>query len=253
MMPEVDSFTVFAYFTFIFFAAIVLRYFIAAGIFYWYFYRYRYSLYKDKKLNRNDIPNNKQLQKEIKWSIITSAIFAAIAAFTIWLYQNDYTAIYTAPEKHGYWFLPVSLAIAMFFHETYYYWVHRWMHHPEIFKVVHKVHHDSLVTSPWTAFSFHPLEGFLEAIIIPLILIFLPMNIYVLGVYLLIMTISSIVNHLDIEVYPKWLQQHWLGKGLIGATHHYYHHKEFKSNYGLYFTFWDKWMNTESKAYKKHN
>jgi Delta7-sterol 5-desaturase len=42
-----------------------------------------------------------------------------------------------------------------------------------------------------------------------------------------------------------------IGRGLIGATHHSLHHKQFKYNYGLYFTFWDKWKRTESPVYEQ--
>ncbi|HVK97181.1 MAG TPA: sterol desaturase family protein, partial [Flavisolibacter sp.] len=104
-------------------------------------------------------------------------------------------------------------------------------------------------TSPWTAFSFHPLEGLLQAIFLPALLFLMPMHLYVLIFQLTFMTFSSVVNHLDIEIYPKKFNKHSVGKWLIGATHHSLHHKQFKYNYGLYFTFWDKWKKTESPAY----
>jgi Delta7-sterol 5-desaturase len=148
------------------------------------------------------------------------------------------------------WWAPLSLAVAMLAHETYYYWLHRWMHQPRIFRIVHKVHHDSNITSPWTAFSFHPLEGVLQAVFLPLLLMVLPMHLYVIILQLTIMTLSSVINHLDIEIYPKRFYKHFLGKWLIGATHHSLHHKQFKYNYGLYFTFWDKWKGTESPWYE---
>jgi sterol desaturase/sphingolipid hydroxylase (fatty acid hydroxylase superfamily) len=125
------------------------------------------------------------------------------------------------------------------------------MHRPKVFKVVHKVHHDSNITSPWTAFSFHPIEGVFQAIFLPALLTVLPVHLYVLLVQLTVMTLSSVINHLDIELYPKNFHRHFLGKWLIGATHHSLHHKQFKYNYGLYFTFWDKWKNTESPSYEK--
>jgi sterol desaturase/sphingolipid hydroxylase (fatty acid hydroxylase superfamily) len=40
-----------------------------------------------------------------------------------------------------------------------------------------------------------------------------------------------------------------MGKWFIGATHHALHHKQFRYNYGLYFTFWDKTSKTESPLY----
>lgn len=73
------------------------------------------------------------------------------------------------------------------------------------------------------------------------------MNIYVLGTYVLLMTLSSVINHLGIEIFPQRFRNSWPGKQLINATHHQYQHEEFFTNYGLYFTFWDRWMATESR------
>lgn len=229
----------------IFFIAILVRYFIAAGIFHSYYFRFNSDKFLEKRLSKKKLRKH-QMRKEIIWSIKSSVIFAFAGAITYWLWQNGHTAIYLEMSQYGYWYLPVSLIIVLLLHETYYYWVHRWMHNPKIFRSVHKVHHESLTPTPWTAFSFHPWESILEAIILPIILIFIPVHIYVLGFYLLIMTLSSVINHLDIEIYPEAFQKSAFGKLFIGATHHHYHHEEFKTNYGLYFTFWDRLMNTES-------
>lgn len=230
----------------ILFFAIVVRYFIAAGIFYYYYYIYKSDSFSEKRLSKR-LLKKAQFRKEISWSIKSSAVFAVVGAITVLLWENGLTAIYTDISKYGFFYLPLSLAIAMFIHETYYYWVHRWMHKPEVYKWVHKVHHNSLIPTPWTAFSFHPWESLLEAVILPVILLIVPIHPIVLGFYLLIMTVSSVINHLDIEVYPKAFQKSKIGQLFIGATHHHHHHAEFNTNYGLYFTFWDKWMGTESK------
>ena len=229
----------------IFFVAIVVRYFLAAGIFYLYYFRWKSDQFKGRVLSRRRLRKN-QVRKEILWSIKSSAVFALVGVGAYWLWEQGLTAIYLDPAAYGYWYLPVSLVVAMLIHETYYYWVHRWMHLPGVYKYVHKVHHDSLTPTPWTAFSFHPWESLIEALILPLILLVIPMHVGVLLFYLLLMTISSVVNHLDIEIYPESFRKSWLGKQLIDATHHHYHHSEFKTNYGLYFTFWDKLMRTES-------
>jgi sterol desaturase/sphingolipid hydroxylase (fatty acid hydroxylase superfamily) len=66
----------------------------------------------------------------------------------------------------------------------------------------------------------------------------------------MVMTFSGTINHAGVEIYPKSFQGHWLGKWLIGATHHDLHHKQFRFNFGLYFTCWDKWMHTESPDFE---
>lgn len=235
----------FLLYTFIIFLALLVRYFLAAGLFYSYYNIKHVEKYKNERLSQKKL-KKKQIQKEIYYSIKSSAIFAVFGAGVYWLWLKDLTAIYLDPAKYSYWYLPLSLLLIFLLHETYYYWVHRWMHHPKVFRKVHKVHHDSLTPTAWTAFSFHPWECLIEAFILPLIIIFLPVNIFILGFYLLLMTLSSVINHLDIEIYPKFFLKSKFGKLVIGATHHHYHHEEFQTNYGLYFTFWDKWMKTES-------
>ena len=232
------------------FAVVVGRYLLIAGLFYGVFYLWFPAYWQQRKINERAYRKG-QFKKEVKWSTVTAFIFAVSGAATVVAWQKGFTKIYTDVGEYPLWWLPASLVISLVIHETYYYWLHRWMHHPKVFRIVHKIHHDSNITSPWTAFSFHPLEGLLQAIFLPLLLLVLPMHLYVLLLQLTIMTFSSVVNHLDIEVYPKKFHRHILGKWLIGATHHSLHHKQFKYNYGLYFTFWDKWKKTESPMYEK--
>jgi sterol desaturase/sphingolipid hydroxylase (fatty acid hydroxylase superfamily) len=123
------------------------------------------------------------------------------------------------------------------------------MHHKRLYKYLHKGHHDSVEVSSWTAFSFAPLETVLQVLPFYVISFMIPLHLYSVGFLLLFMSVSATINHLNYEIYPKFFRTNFPFSLLIGATHHALHHKEFKTNYGLYFTFWDKWMNTESKDY----
>jgi sterol desaturase/sphingolipid hydroxylase (fatty acid hydroxylase superfamily) len=230
------------------FLVVAGRYFLIAGIFHALFYVAGRNRWYARRLGKKDI-DKKQFYNEVRWSLVTSLLFAVVGALTAVLWQKGYTCLYVEFNEYPFLYLPVSLAISMLIHETYYYWLHRWMHQPRVFKILHKVHHDSNTTSAWTAFSFHPLEGLLQAIILPLTIIFIPMHIYVLLLQLTLMTFSSVINHLEIELYPVNFHRHFFGKWLIGATHHSLHHKQFKYNFGLYFTFWDKWKRTESPKF----
>ena len=235
---------------FIFFAILLIRYFATAGIFYAYYLKVKKNTTEQKILSRRPA-NRKQINREVYWSIIASAIFAFFGAATYWLWLHDLTAIYLDPAEYGYLYLPFSLIIVLLIHETYYYWMHRAIHLPKIYRAVHKVHHQSLSPTPWTAFSFHPWESVLEALILSVILMIIPLNVYVLLFYLIFMTFNSVINHLDIEVYPAFFRKSTFGKLWIDATHHHFHHSEFNTNYGLYFTFWDKLMGTQSRKPEK--
>lgn len=249
-LPDFSNPIWFAMATLVVFAVVIGRYLLIAGLFYGIFYLWFPQQWQKRKINERGLKEG-QFKKEVGWSTITAFIFAISGAVTLLLWQKGYTKVYIDASEYAWWWMPVSLMIALLVHETYYYWLHRWMHHPKIFRIVHKVHHDSNITSPWTAFSFHPIEGIYQAIFLPVLLIVLPMHLYVIVIHLTIMTFSSVINHLDIEVYPKNFHKHFLGRWFIGATHHSLHHRQFKYNYGLYFTFWDKWKKTESPVYEQ--
>ncbi len=245
LAPDYLQPTNFLKLTFILFIIVFVRYLVVSGLYHYIFY----TLFRKKIHQRiiNASPKQKkQLRKEVYWSALTSLIFALSGTGMVILWQKGYTRIYTDYSAYPLWYIPVSLGITLFLHETYYYWLHRWMHRPKVFRNIHKVHHESIKTSSLTAFSFHPVESVLQAVIIPAIVLFLPMHIYILLFLLVLMTFSGTINHAGVEVYPKSFHSHFFGKWLIGATHHDLHHKQFRFNFGLYFTFWDKWMHTES-------
>jgi len=231
------------------FGLITARYFILSGIFHVYFYFWRGKQWENRKINEQEYPQN-QFKKEVFWSVLSAFIFAMIGTLIAVAWQKGFTAIYQDVNDYPFWWFPLSIIVSMFIHETYYYWLHRLMHHPKLYKKVHKIHHDSKITSVWTAFSFHPIEGFLESLIMPAIVMIIPMHLYAILFHLTIMTITAAINHLDVEIYPQNLFGNLLGKHVIGATHHSHHHRFYRYNFGLYFTFWDKWSGTESPNFE---
>jgi lathosterol oxidase len=229
---------------------IIFRYLIFSAAYYSVFF----ILLKNKTANRiinRKKPKKKQLKTEIFWSALSGAIFAAVGVFMYYLYVKGYSAIYIETSKNSIWYIPLSILIFLILQDTYYYWLHRWMHRPKVYKYFHLIHHKSVHTSVFTAFSFHPLETILQALFLPIIILIFPIHFYALLVTLLIMTVTSTINHAGIEVYPSGKFGDWFKKWIIGATHHDFHHRKFNYNYGLYFTFWDRIMQTELEQKKE--
>ncbi|MGF1635733.1 MAG: sterol desaturase family protein [Cyclobacteriaceae bacterium] len=236
--------------TAILFIVIFMRYIILSGLYHLLFFKVFRNEFSRRFLHRKSI-ETKQIRLEIKWSLISAALFSFAGSGMLLAWQKGYSLIYTDLHAYAWWWLPLSFALYMLIHETYYYWLHRWMHQPKVYKAIHKVHHESIYTNSFTSFSFHPVESVLQAAIIPLLTFIVPIHWILLLILLLLMTISAIVNHAGVEVYPDNKIIH---KNLIGATHHDLHHKQFRFNFGLYFTFWDRWMKTESPdTYKPRN
>ncbi|MEM7658110.1 MAG: sterol desaturase family protein, partial [Bacteroidota bacterium] len=130
-----------------------------------------------------------------------------------------------------------------------FYWMHRLMHHPRLFKAVHLIHHTSTNPSPWTSYAFHPLEAVIEAGIIPLIAFTLPVHKGAISLFLLFQFVYNVYGHLGYELYPKGFHKSWIGRWINTSVCHNLHHKRFHGNYGLYFLWWDRWMGTLRKDY----
>jgi Delta7-sterol 5-desaturase len=188
----------------------------------------------------------RQMRREIAWSLTSAAIYGIPAGIVAWGWQaHGWTRIYTDVHDWPLWYLPVSLFAYLFAHDTWFYWTHRWMHQPRLFRIMHAVHHDSRPPTAWAAMSFHPLEALTGALVIPALVLLIPIHIAVLGLVLAIMTIMGVSNHMGWEMFPRIMVTGLLGQGLITATHHQKHHDKYRGNYGLYFRFWDKVCGTD--------
>lgn len=209
----------------ILFIVMSLRYFLMSGFFY----------------SFNKSGQALQIRRDIRWSVLSTAVFAAFGAVFLFIWESGASQIYTNMQSHPYWYLPVSLFIYLFIHDSYFYWTHRWMHR-NYFKQIHFAHHESIHPTAWTSFAFHPYEALIQAIFLPLIIMLIPIHLYVLVVYLMLMSLFGVTNHLGREIYSTQLSERY---SIITATHHEVHHKKMNYNFGLYFSWWDKWMGTE--------
>lgn len=220
------------------FAFIVARYFLLVAPFYFVFWKTKGS----SRLGlHNRLIANDQIRFEIKWSIVSSLVFAVFGYVLAVLWQTGWTQIYLLFSDYPIWYLPVSFLLASLIHEFYFYVTHVWMHQPRWFKRLHAYHHRSIKTSPWASFSFHPGEAVIQALFLPLLVMILPMHPVVLLAYLVFMTVTAISNHLGFEL----ISNAWLRSWFISGTHHALHHQHARGNYGLYFCFMDKFFGTE--------
>jgi sterol desaturase/sphingolipid hydroxylase (fatty acid hydroxylase superfamily) len=199
-----------------------------------------------RRLSKRE-PTTKTIRNEIRLSLISSPIYAFPAAVVLEMWKAGGTAIYGGvPTGLGEWlWLPASAFLYLFAQDTWFYFTHRVMHHPKLFKHTHAGHHRSVQPTPWASFSFDPIEAVSSAWLLPVLALVLPIHWGVALFILMAMTVNSVFNHAGWEVYPKrWIDGFW-GRHVITASHHNLHHTKFTGNYGLYFRFWDKVMGTD--------
>lgn len=215
------------------------RYLVFSGIAYILFYVWKRRKWLHLKIQQR-FPQSKDYWREIGHSTLTSLIFGLVAWLCLGTSFHQYTQFYGSISEHGLAWLLLSVPVTLLVHDTYFYWAHRLMHHPSVYRKMHLTHHKSVNPSPWAAFAFHPLEAIVEAGIIPILLIIMPLHPASFLGFVLFMLIFNIYGHLGYELFPKWLYTHPLGKWLNTSVYHNLHHEKFTGNYGLYFTFWDR-------------
>jgi Delta7-sterol 5-desaturase len=229
---------------------IFFRYLFFAGLAYGTFY-----VWKKNKLIRFKIqkqfPKDSQIRTESKYSLFSATVFGVFAFFVFWMNTQGWSHIYRDIHLYGYGYLFLSWVMMLLFHDTYFYWTHRWMHHPRLFKLFHKVHHYSHNPTPWAAFAFHPFEALVEFGVLPLAVFIIPMHPVVLFAWSIWMITWNVIGHLGYEIFPKRFVNHPFFKWFNTSTHHNLHHERSQGNYGLYFNIWDNWMNTNQKNYKE--
>ena len=188
--------------------------------------------------------------REIGFSVLTVLIMSFIPALVLGSPEiARHTKFYTNINQHGTVYFILAFPVMAIMHDTYFYWMHRIMHHPSLFKAVHLIHHKSTNPSPFAAYAFHPLEAIIEAGIFLVFVFSIPVHLIHLLFFFLFMILYNVYGHLGWELYPKGFSKHWIGKWINTSVNHNQHHQYFKGNYGLYFLFWDRMMGTIRKDY----
>ncbi|MGQ4649561.1 sterol desaturase family protein [Lyngbya aestuarii] len=165
-------------------------------------------------------------------------------------YHGGLTLLYLDPYQYGLWYLGVSFIAVLLLQDAYFYLIHRLFHNRLFYKWMHYGHHRSGDSTPWTSFAFDPPEAFIQAVFFIGVVFIIPIHFITLLAVLLTMTIWAVWNHLGFEIFPSSFSRHWLGRWLIGPTHHAIHHRRYTVHYGLYFTFWDKLFGTQDPNYE---
>lgn len=219
------------------------RYAVLSGALFLVFYVWKRRGWLYRKIQQR-FPADRDYHREIGYSFLTACIFGAIAWLFLGTPLRQYTQFYTNIEEYGIGWLLLSIPLSLLIHDAYFYWMHRLMHHPRIYRRVHLVHHRSVNPSPWAAYAFHPSEAVLEGGILPLLLVLMPMHPISFFAFITLMLWFNVYGHLGYEIFPKSLYSHPLGRWLNSSIYHNQHHERFTGNFGLYFTIWDRLMGT---------
>lgn len=226
-------------------------YFVTAGIFALLVFKLKPARLMARKIQPNRQAGQNDIRREIRASVRTGLIFGGMAMVGYNLNQLGIIRIYGDIGDYGVAYFILSFAMVFVAHDAWFYWTHRMMHHKKLFKHMHVTHHLSRVPTPFTAFSFDPLEAVSHALFTTVYLTILPTHPIVMITHFIVMIIRNVMGHAGYELMPKWWLNSRLTSWINTTTHHDLHHQRGPTNFSLYFTWWDKWMGTEHPDYKE--
>lgn len=106
-----------------------------------------------------------QVRLEIRQTMISMPLMAILTALFFVLEVRGHGRLYDAPSDAPfalYNFLQFPLFIL--FTDLCIYWIHRGLHHPMIYRKLHKPHHKWIMPTPYASHAFHPLDGFAQSV-----------------------------------------------------------------------------------------
>ena len=198
---------------------------------------------------RCERPATRQLLSEFAHSVRSVVIFSVILTLPRIVHQAGWQAWdETEAAMTGTWWFWGTVVIVLIAHDAYFYWMHRLIHRPRLFRRYHRRHHRSNNPSPFTAYSFDLREAALEIAFFAGWSMLLPEPEGTIMTAVLIQLFVNTLHHSGYELMPSWRDRpvfDWL----TTTVHHDLHHARAGWNFGLYFTWWDRWMGTEDPTY----
>jgi len=194
------------------------------------------TTYKHPKFLKN------QIKMEIRQAVDAMPWIAVMTVPFFFAEIQGYSKLYdTLEDGPGRWYDYAQFPIFLLFTDFCIYFIHRGLHHPAIYKHLHKSHHKWIMPSPYASVAFHPVDGFMQSLPYHLFPFIFPLQKFAYLALFVFVQIWTVLIH-DGEYVAN-------GTFLNGAACHTMHHLYFNYNYGQYTTMWDRLLG----SYRKPN
>ena len=215
---------------------------VVAGGLHLYFYRWRGQgdrLHYDArplKAQSRAFTLGSQVRDNMLWTLASGVpVWTAYEALMLWAMANGYAPMLTW-EQNPVWFAALIFLTPMWI-SFHFYWIHRWLHWPPLYRLAHALHHRNTNVGPWSGLSMHPLEHilFFSSVLLHWLVAAHPIHILF---HMQHQALTAATSHTGFEgllVKDK-------NRLALGTFHHQMHHRYFECNYGNLEVPWDKWF-----------
>lgn len=195
-----------------------------------------------------------QVRQEIRQAVRAMPVIAMLTTPFFVAEVRGYAKLYDRPEDGpGTWYTYLQFPLFIAFTDFCIYWIHRGLHHPLVYKRLHKPHHKWIMPTPYASHAFHPLDGFAQSVpyhvfpfIFPLqkfayIALFVFINIWTIFIREFSLALISLTDSTDPHMKIADDGEYVANSPIVnGAACHTLHHLYFNFNYGQFTTLWDR-------------
>ncbi|AGO13297.1 AaceriAFR151Cp [[Ashbya] aceris (nom. inval.)] len=215
-----------------------LSLFVVTTVFGWLLYflvaSFSYVFVFDKSVFNHPRYLKNQMSMEIKQGLGAIPYMAVLTVPWFLLELHGYSHLYMGLELNGRGYARLALEALFFilFTDFGIYLLHRWLHWPTVYKVLHKKHHKWLVCTPFASHAFHPVDGYLQSLPYHIFPMLFPLH-----------KVSYLFLFTFVNVWTVMIHDgEYLSNDPVinGAACHTVHHLYFNYNYGQFTTLWDR-------------
>jgi len=174
-----------------------------------------------------------QVKDNMFWSLASGVTFWTIyEVLYFWAAANGYAPQINFAENpiwFALWFVIVPIWASFHF-----YWVHRLLHWPPMYKLAHALHHRNVNVGPWTGLSMHPVEHalYFTSVLIHFIVPSHPAHVLF---HFYVQSLNPSFSHSGFEAMVAGDKKQFKA----GDFFHQLHHRYFECNYGTAEMPWD--------------
>lgn len=177
-----------------------------------------------------------------RWVANNAAMAAVVIALWPWIRPGR---VHLGPLP-PLWEVAVELVVFLALDDFLFYWMHRALHTPWLFKRVHGIHHRIL--TPWaiTGHYMHPVEYIGTGLVMLVGPVLLGAHVATVWLWIALRQWEAAEGHSGYDL--PWSPTR-LFPGSDGALHHDAHHAKVRGNYAGFFPHCDRWFGTLVEGY----
>lgn len=170
---------------------------------------------------------------EIRQATTSMPFMAMLTAPFFFLEVKGYSKLYDGlDDGPGMWYNIIQFPFFILFTDCFVYFIHRGLHHPLVYKTLHKPHHKWIMPTPYASVAFHPVDGWLQSVPYHVFPFLFPLQKFAyLGLFVFVQIWTVFIH--DGEYVAN-------NPIINGAACHSLHHLYFRHNFGQYTTLWDR-------------